>query len=62
MRYYAILNSENTCIGLSRLAGEVNSDHHVRVFEYDKDLLFRKYENDKWSSEKFLPENSEETD
>lgn len=58
MFYYAILNENNICIGLSSLAGEVVQENMIRLEEYNEDYLGRKFENGAWSEEKFEPEST----
>ena len=56
MIYYAQLNENNVCIGISSLSGEVNAPNMIQIPEYSEDYLYRKYENGQWSEEKFIPD------
>lgn len=55
MCFYAQLDSNNICVGLSRLGGEVTQDNLIRIEAFDADLYWRKYENGQWSVDKFEP-------
>ena len=55
MHYYAQLNSQNICIGLSQLSGEVIADNMVALDTYDTSKLWHKYENGAWSAESYEP-------
>lgn len=48
--FYAQLDENNICIGLSQLSGEINSDNMVRLSEdgYSSNLLNLKYDNGGW--------------
>ena len=52
---YAIIDSDNLCVGISQLSEEVNQTDMIEIPTYNKDYIFRKYENGQWSSEKFEP-------
>ncbi len=56
MFYYAQLNENNICTGVSSLKGEVQADHMVRIPEYNTDYIWKKYENGAWSEEKYVPD------
>jgi 1-aminocyclopropane-1-carboxylate deaminase/D-cysteine desulfhydrase-like pyridoxal-dependent ACC family enzyme len=56
MFYYAQLNENNICVGISSLKGEVHTENMVRIQEYSEDYFWRKHENGVWSTEKFLPD------
>lgn len=56
MFYYAQLNENNICIGISSLKGEVQAPNMVRIQEYNEDYIWRKYENEQWSVDKFMPD------
>jgi hypothetical protein len=55
MFYYAVLNENNVCMGISELSGEVSNSLLIRLPSLDNDLLYRKYTNGSWSSEKIVP-------
>lgn len=57
--YYAELNSNKICVGISMLSSEVVTDHMISITSLDGDLLNRKFENGIWSDTKFLPNSSE---
>lgn len=51
--YYAQLDTEFFCVGLSQLSGEVVQEDMIRIQEYDMSLLGRKYDvvNGQWTNE-----------
>ena len=55
MFYYAQLNENNVCIGISQLSGEVTVPNMIPINSFDSDKLWRKYENGQWSADKFEP-------
>lgn len=60
---YAQLDSENYCIGISQLSGEVIQDNLVQLEEYDSSYMGRLYdmENHVWTDEyRPTPEEKEE--
>jgi len=58
MKFYAQLNENNICIGISQLSGEVIQSSMVEIQSFDNDKLWRKYENKAWSAEKFEPQST----
>ena len=56
---YAIIDSDNLCVGISQLSEEVNQTDMIEIPTYNDDYIFRKYENGQWSAEKFEPTPSE---
>ena len=58
MKFYAQLNENNICIGISQLSGEVKQDNMIEIQSFDNDKIWRKYENKAWSSEKFEPQST----
>lgn len=58
MKFYAQLNENNICTGVSQLSGEVSSDSMVEIEVVSDDYLWRKYENGQWSANKFEPSPS----
>ncbi len=58
MKFYAQLNENNICIGVSQLSGEVIQDNMVEIQSFDNDKIWRKYENKAWSAEKFEPQST----
>ena len=58
MKFYAQLNENNICIGISQLSGEVVQDKMIEIQSFDNDKIWRKYENKEWSAEKFEPQST----
>ena len=58
MKFYAQLNENNICIGISQLSGEVIQDNMIEIQSLDNDKLWRKYEKSAWSTEKFEPQST----
>jgi len=58
MFFYAQLNENKICIGVSQLSGAVESPNLVPIDGLDTDKIWRKYENGEWSSEKYEPETT----
>ena len=58
MKFYAQLNENNICIGISQLSGEVIQDNMIEIQSFDNDKLWRKYEYSEWSVEKFEPQST----
>ena len=48
MFYYAQINENNICIGVSQLSGEVNLPSMVFLDTYDSSLLGKQYNNGAW--------------
>ena len=58
--FYAQLDSENICCGLSDLSGEVAQDNMILLETYDVTVLGKKYENGVWVEvEQPIPEPEE---
>lgn len=60
---YAQLDSENYCIGISQLSGEVIQDNLIRLEEFDSSYMGRLYdmENQVWTDTyRPTPEEEEE--
>lgn len=55
MKFYAQLNENNICIGISQLSGEVIQKNLIEITSNDSDYLWKKYENGNWSAGKFEP-------
>lgn len=55
MKFYAQLNENKICIGISQLSGTVDNENLIEIESADNDFMWRKYENGKWSAEKFEP-------
>lgn len=58
MKFYAQLNENKICVGISQLSGEVIQDNMIEIQSFDNDKIWRKYENDAWSAEKFEPQST----
>lgn len=58
MVYYAQLNENNICIGVSQLASEVKANNMIQINSLNTDYIWRKYENGSWSMEKFEPQTT----
>ena len=60
--YYAQLDAEHFCVGLSQLSGEVTAENMIRIETYDINLLGLKYdvEAGEWTDER-RPEPEEPT-
>lgn len=57
MFYYAQLDENNICMGKSQLTGEVQQDNMIKLISGEEDVISKKYENGKWSEEKFIVEH-----
>lgn len=58
MFFYAQLNENNVCVGISQLSGAVESSNMISIATFDPDLLWRKYENGQWSVIKYEPQTT----
>jgi len=56
---YAELNEQNVCIGVKSVHGEIDLPNHILIQEYDPSYLLKKYENEQWSEEQYLPDAGE---
>jgi hypothetical protein len=56
--FYAQLNENNICIGVSRLSGPAEAPNMIQIDTLDTDKIWRKYENGAWSTEKFEPQST----
>jgi hypothetical protein len=52
---YAQLNENNICIGISQLIFKEEKPNLIELETVDQDKMYRKFENGRWSSEKFEP-------
>lgn len=59
MLNYAELNEQNVCIGVKSVHAEIDLPNHILIQEYDPSYLLKKYENEQWSEEQFLPDAGE---
>jgi hypothetical protein len=55
MYFYAQLNDNNICIGVSQLSGEIIDPKMIAIESVDTDKIWRKYENGTWSTDKYEP-------
>lgn len=53
MVIYALLNSENYCMGMSELTNRVENEYMIEVEVWSDSYLYRKYDKDKseWTDE-----------
>ena len=47
--FYAQLDQDGVCMGISQLAGEVEAAHMIAIEDFDIGLLGRVYEDGQWS-------------
>lgn len=59
-KYYAVLNDNDICIGVSSLAGTVQDEKMIEIPAFSDDYIYRKYDRTttEWSSEKFEPKST----
>lgn len=48
--FYAQLNDEKICIGVSDLSGDVIADNMIKIDNFDTELLGKKYNNGSWET------------
>lgn len=48
---YAELDENNICVGISQIAGEINSTKHIPLNEYDESYLRKVYKDNQWSDQ-----------
>ena len=46
--FYAQLNENNICVGVSQLSGEVKAENMIEIEAYDALLLGKKYDSGAW--------------
>lgn len=46
--FYAQINEENICVGISQLSGEVIADDMIQIDSYDTSLLRKIWQNGEW--------------
>ena len=60
MIHLAELNENDICVGVKTVRKAINDGMHIEIespnFEY---YSFRKYENGKWSEEKYVPNHAQ---
>lgn len=54
--FYAQINKDNICVGVSSLSGKVTADNMLRLEIYDTSLLGKKYNNGVWEEVPQPPE------
>ena len=55
MKFYAQMNENKICTGISQLSGEVIQDDMVEIASADSSYMWKKFENDVWSIGTFEP-------
>jgi len=55
MKFYAQLNENKICTGISQLSGEVIQSNMIEIQSADSSYMWKKYENSAWSTETFEP-------
>jgi len=58
--FLAALNDDHICIGVKQTKDMIDDSKHVVIDSLDSYYLYRKYENGKWSEDKFLPKEGNE--
>lgn len=48
MFYYAQINEDSVCIGISQLSDEIKENNMIKIENYDVTILGKKYENGVW--------------
>lgn len=56
MKYYASINEENICCGISRLSGEVVADNMIELTSYDMTLRGKMWTGSEWVENPNPPE------
>ena len=62
--FYAQINEENICVGISSLSGEVIDEKFIEIESYDLSILGKKYNNGVWEEvpkEPIVPEEPQPT-
>lgn len=59
MKYYATLNSENICNGISQLNDEVVADNLIELASYDTSVLGKMWTGSEWVDNPNPPEPQE---
>ena len=55
MKFYAQINENKICTGISQLSGEVIQENMIAIPTADSGYLWKKYENNAWSTGTFEP-------
>lgn len=59
MKYYAQLNENNICTGISQLSGEINQLNMVEIPSVDMSYMWKKYDSATgWSIETYEPQST----
>ncbi|MBC3901685.1 hypothetical protein GH811_19020 [Acetobacterium malicum] len=58
MKFYAQLNENKICIGISQLSGEVIQDDMIEISSVDSGYMWKKHENGVWSEGTFEPQST----
>lgn len=59
IKYYAQLDVQNVCVGVSQLAGVVDADNLVELDSYDISVLGKVWQDGKWVNKPTEPEPSQ---
>lgn len=59
LKYYAQLDVQNMCVGVSQLAGVVDSDNLVELDSYDISVLGKLWQGGKWVDNPNKPTETE---
>lgn len=55
MKFYAQMNENNICTGISQLNGEVIQEDMIEIESADSSYMWKKFDLGVWSTEKFEP-------
>lgn len=59
IKYYAQIDGQNVCVGVSQLAGVVDADNLVELDSYDISVLGKVWQGGKWVENPNKPEETE---
>lgn len=59
IKYYAQIDVQNVCVGVSQLAGVVDADNLVELDSYDISVLGKVWQGGKWVENPNKPEETE---
>lgn len=51
-KYYAQIDENGVCFSVKSVAGEINDPNNIEIESLNNDLLYRKFENGRWSIKK----------
>ena len=60
--FYAQLDQDGVCVGISQLAGEVEAAHMISIPDFDTGLLGQAYSDGQWGERPTEPPAPEEAD